>query len=102
MYLQNAGPSESDNSELYSPTHFSDLGEGERGQGCGDGLVTGGWVSVCVRGFQRALASAEAVAEETGMEIVGPRCCHVFCFPMEGGDGELLLPWDILTCNLGA
>lgn len=57
---------------------------------------------MCVRGFQRALASAEAVAEEIGMEIVGPRCCHVFCFPMEGGDGELLLPWDILTCSLGA
>lgn len=45
-----------------------------------------------VRGFQRALASAEAVAEEIGTEIVGPRCCHVFGFLLENGGGGLLVP----------
>lgn len=33
------------------------------------------------------LASAEAVAEEIHTEIVYPRYCYVFDFPMESGDG---------------
>lgn len=45
-----------------------------------------------VLGSQRALATAEAVAEETGTKVVYPRYCYVSDFPMESGDGGFIFP----------